>query len=99
MSALTWTAYLVMVVIVSSAVAVLVVRHKAPPAATRHRPRAGHITRADGTHVPLRFVPTGNPWEYLAVTVDGERVVPQPGDEVTVDVIGPGQSVVFDLSP
>lgn len=60
------------------------------------RPRAGTIHRASGADEPVRFVPTGTPEEYLAVTPDGERAVLQPGDEACIDTLGPGQSVSFD---
>lgn len=59
------------------------------------RPRAGWIERADGTRTPVRFVRTENPKAFLAVTVDGERAIVNDGDQVSVDVVGPGQTVVI----
>lgn len=62
------------------------------------RPRVGSLKRVDGTVIALRFVPTGDPQRFLAVTVDGDRIVCRNGDRVTVDVLGAGQSVVFGAS-
>jgi hypothetical protein len=59
------------------------------------RPRAGWVVRKDGTEVALRFVQTEDPTVFLAVTVDGEPVGFDAADSFRVDVIGPGQSVVF----
>lgn len=61
------------------------------------RPRVGSLRRLDGTVIALRFVLTDDPSRFLAVTVDGDPVEPRHGDQMTVDVIGPGQSVVFGL--
>jgi len=58
------------------------------------RPRAGLLERASGDVVELRFVPSENAGEFLAVTVDGDRVALEPGDLVSIDMLGPGQSVV-----
>lgn len=58
------------------------------------RPRSGWQYRADGTAVPVRFVPTEDPGTFLAVTIDGEPVWPEDG-RVTVDVLAPGQTVEF----
>lgn len=61
------------------------------------RPSAGVLTRVGGQEIPLRFVSTEDPLTFLAVTVDGERVGIEPGDRMTVDVLGPGQSVKVGL--
>lgn len=63
------------------------------------RPSAGRIVRAlDGAEVALRFVPTEDPRVFLAVTVDGDQVDVEAGDELHVDVIGPGQTIVFAMA-
>lgn len=61
------------------------------------RPRVGVLTRADGSEVPLRFHDIGD-GEYEARTKAGVVVHMRVGDSFTVDVIGSGQSVVFNRS-
>lgn len=61
------------------------------------RPRSGVLTRADGIKVPLRFHDVGD-GEYEARTKAGDEVPMRVGDSFTVDVIGPGQSVIFNSS-
>lgn len=63
---------------------------------TETRPSAGQLLRRDGTSVPVRFVPTGDPMVFLAVDRDGDRVRLHRGDVLKVDVLGPGQSVAID---
>lgn len=58
------------------------------------RPRRGALRRVDGAEEPVCFVPTDDPLVFLAVTPDGDRLAIHSGDKLTVDVLGPGQSVV-----
>lgn len=62
------------------------------------RPRAGTLTRAsDGTQVPLRFeqMPE-HPRDFRALdATTGQPVVFHRGDQVVIDVIGPGQRVLI----
>lgn len=61
------------------------------------RPRFGKLTRADGTDVPLVFHPGDEPGEFVALAAADETpVVVGPGDQMMVDVIGPGQSVIYE---
>lgn len=62
------------------------------------RPRSGLLLRADGTSVPIVFVPTGDALVFLAVDRDGNRVTLEHGDAVHVDELGPGQSVVVEAA-
>lgn len=59
------------------------------------RPRSGVWERHDGTEHAVRFIETGETGVFLAVDVDGEPVLADQGDSITVDVIGPGQSVTW----
>ena len=62
------------------------------------RPRFGEIRRADGTSEPLVFHPTAVPDVFLGRLAGSEEPVRvQAGDGLTVDVLGPGQSVVFTM--
>lgn len=61
------------------------------------RPRFGQIMRRDGTSEPLVFVPTDKPTVFRALLAGDETPVRLGrGDEVRVDVLGPGQSVTFE---
>lgn len=61
------------------------------------RPRFGQLRRRDGTSVPLVFYPTDDPLVFVGRFADSEEPVRLgPGDGATVDVIGPGQAVVFE---
>lgn len=63
------------------------------------RPRFGALTRRDGTQIPLVFHPTGDPKRFVARYASDEVPVwLEPGDQLRVDVLGPGQSVVLELS-
>lgn len=59
------------------------------------RPRAGVWVRRDGTERAVRFIETGESGLFMAVDIDGEPVMADQGDSITVDVIGPGQSVTW----
>lgn len=61
------------------------------------RPRAGVVVRTDGTRFDVRFVPTGNPDVFLAVTPDGDPVVLGPADSILADVLAPGQTITVSL--
>lgn len=61
------------------------------------RPRVGEVRCRDGVVTPVRFVQTEDPLVFVAVTVDGERIVMQAGDQLLVDMLGPGQMVSTDL--
>lgn len=63
---------------------------------TEVRPRNGLLLRADGSSLPIVFVPTEDAMVFLAVDRDGNRVRLQRGDAVHLDVLGPGQSVLID---
>ena len=63
------------------------------------RPRAGGVRRRDGSEVPVRYVPTEDPAAFLAVTVDGDPIVLEAGDQLRADVLGPGQSIVLTAVP
>lgn len=66
------------------------------------RPRFGTLTRArDGSQMLLVFVPTKeNPKLFLALqAADWVPVVYHSGDEVHIDVLGPGQGVTFTVDP
>jgi hypothetical protein len=45
----------------------------------------------------VRFIPTEDPLVFLPVTVDGERLVLDPRDTMTVDMLGPGQSIYISV--
>lgn len=57
------------------------------------RPRFGHIDHRDGTRTPLRFLPTSDPLTFQAVTLAGKPAYVVPGEPVSVDVLGAGQTV------
>lgn len=57
------------------------------------RPHLAQITRADGTVEPLAVATTDNPLDFELTTLDGGPVTMGEGDQVWVDLIGPGQSV------
>lgn len=62
------------------------------------RPRSGWIDHVDGTRTPLRYEPTDDdPRVFSAATADGKPVFVGPHDRAYVDVLGPGQEVVFKL--
>lgn len=64
------------------------------------RPRIGELRRRHPPGrevVPVRFVRTADPLVFVAVTIDGERIAMLPGDQLLVDLLGPGQSVSTDL--
>ena len=62
------------------------------------RPRYGRITRADGSSEPLVFVPTEDPLVFLGLLASDQSPVNfRPGDDLEIDVIGPKQSVIFDV--
>lgn len=65
-----------------------------PEPAEEVRPRFGELRRRDGTSVPLVFHPTDDPLVFVGVLAGSEEPARiQPGDAVTVDVLGAGQSV------
>jgi hypothetical protein len=66
-------------------------------AALRLRPSQGWLRRAGGTIEHVRYVQTDDPLVFLPVTLDGERIVIKPGDRFTVDMLGPGQSLLLTL--
>lgn len=49
-------------------------------AAAADRPTHGHIHHPDGTATEIRYIPTGEPGVFAAVTVDGEPIRLDPGD-------------------
>jgi hypothetical protein len=61
------------------------------------RPHAGTLTRTDGTVIEVRFIPTATPLQFLAVTVDGESVMVRSGDTMSIDVLGPDQSILYRI--
>ncbi len=64
------------------------------------RPRFGQLHRADGTSVPLVFHPTADPVVFVGRYAGSEAPARiEAGDSATVDVIGPGQAVVFETPP
>ena len=61
------------------------------------RPRSGYVKHDDGSRTAVRFVPTGEPDTFLAVTVDGARVYLGQDDTLTADVLRPGQIITVLL--
>ncbi len=60
------------------------------------RPRFGTLHRRDGSTVPLVFHPTADPAVFVGRYADSEAPVRiEAGERATVDVLGPGQSVIF----
>ncbi len=62
------------------------------------RPRFGKVTRPDGAEVLVQFVPVdGRPGRFLPVDA-GDGATPvriYQADLLTIDVLGPGQSIVL----
>jgi hypothetical protein len=72
-------------------------RRTQPEPAPKVRPRYGTVTHKDGTTRPVVFHPTDDPNVFVGLDAATETpVVLQSGDRLSVDVIGAGQSVVFD---
>jgi hypothetical protein len=63
------------------------------------RPHHGWVVRKDGTRTDVRYVPTGNPVVFLAVSIDGEPIEIYLDESLRVDVIGPGQSIEVAVVP
>ncbi len=65
------------------------------------RPRFGTWTRSSGDVVPLVFHPhPDDPTQFIALqAADDTPVEFGAGDQVTADVIGPGQSIVLGVRP
>ncbi len=61
------------------------------------RPRVGWVTRPDGSRFEVRFIPSGNPGSFLAVTLDGDRVILGPDDTIRADVLAPGQTITVSM--
>lgn len=63
------------------------------------RPRCGELTHADGTVTPLVFHPSADdPNVFVALRADTEEPARfQRTDRFRIDVIGPGQSVAFEM--
>jgi acyl dehydratase len=59
------------------------------------RPHGGFLRFRDGREMAVRFVPTGDPSRFLAVTVDGDPIVVDAHAVLVVDMIGPGQAIIF----
>jgi hypothetical protein len=68
------------------------------PAGPDSRPRFGWIEHPDGRRQLIVFLPTARPDEFYAADPDtlGPVVAP-PGGTLHVDVIGPHQTVVWDV--
>lgn len=62
------------------------------------QPRFGYVDHHNGTRSPVRFMPTKDPYVFLAVDLSGNPMVVDARDVFFVDVIGPGQSVQFTVS-
>jgi len=55
------------------------------------------VERNDGSRTEVRFVPTGDPDVFLAVTTDGERICLGQQDTLTADALGPSQIINVTL--
>jgi Ser/Thr protein kinase RdoA (MazF antagonist) len=61
------------------------------------RPRFGQVIHADGTSTSVVFHPGDEPGSFVGLDAATEQpVVLNAGDQLSVDVIGAGQSVVFE---
>lgn len=64
------------------------------------RPRYGHVVHGDGTTEPVVFRTTDDPTTFQPVMAAGEApLVLGPGDQLSIDVIGPGQGIILDSLP
>lgn len=59
------------------------------------RPRFGMLTRADGSSIPLVFVPSGRrPGEFRALRAsDYQPLLAEVGDDIHLDALGEGQCI------
>lgn len=60
------------------------------------RPRFGQLSRRNGDTVALVFHETDTPGQFQGLCAGDEtEVVIYPGGQLSVDVIGPGQSITL----
>lgn len=67
---------------------------------TPTRPTRGRIIRVNGEIIDVRYVPDPERDDsYIPLRMDGKNIELYPGDRISVDVLGPGQSISIATDP